>query len=101
MARVAEPRAPVLYEIGKSATYTKKNAQFHWWVTEPGHWSLFDLNTDIKRANDRSNKQPDIASKLAAAYDTWWDDLFPPMIHTGGDSWEPESLGDRPKAKNE
>jgi arylsulfatase A-like enzyme len=86
---------------GKSATYTKKNAQFHWGVTEPGHWSLFDLNTDIQCADDLSKKQPDIASKLAAAYDKWWDELYPTMIQNGGDRGEPEPLGAKPKAKGE
>lgn len=81
----------------KRATYTKENAAFHWGVTEPGRWSLFDLAADIKCAQDLSKTKRDITSKLAAAYDKWWDDLFPGMIQHGGDKGTPEPLGGKSK----
>jgi arylsulfatase A-like enzyme len=81
----------------KRATYTKENAAFHWGVTAPGRWSLFDLTADIKCAQDLSKTKPDITAKLAAAYDKWWDDLFPVMIQHGGDKGTPEPLGGKSK----
>ena len=81
----------------KRATYTKENAAFHWGVTAPGRWSLFDLTADIKCAQDLSKTKPDITAKLAASYDKWWDDLFPVMIQHGGDKGTPEPLGGKSK----
>ncbi|GDY18808.1 arylsulfatase [Verrucomicrobiota bacterium] len=74
------------------ATYTKANAQLHWGVTPPGRWSLFDLKNDILCKQDLAAQKPELASKLAAAYDQWWDTLFPTMIQLGGDKGEPDSL---------
>jgi arylsulfatase A-like enzyme len=81
----------------KRATYTKENAAFHWGVTAPGRWSLFDLTTDIKCAHDLSKSKPDITAKLAAAYDKWWDELYPTLIQRGGDKGSPEPLGGKSK----
>ena len=77
----------------KRATYTKENAAFHWGVTPAGRWSLFDLATDPKCDRDLSKAKPDLTTKLAAAYDKWWDDLYPTMIERGGDKGVPEPLG--------
>jgi arylsulfatase A-like enzyme len=77
------------------ATYTKENAAFHWGVTAPGHWSLYDLDTDPKCENDLSLANPGLTSKLAAAYDQWWDELYPTMIKKGGDKGVPSPLGGR------
>ena len=74
------------------ATYTKANAQFHWGVTPRDHWSLFDLKKDILCKQDLAAQKPELASKLAAAYDQWWDSLFPTMIQLGGDKGEPDLL---------
>jgi hypothetical protein len=76
----------------KRATYTKENAAFHWGVTSPGRWSLFDLKNDINCKKDLSTGNPELAAKLATAYDKWWDDLFPTMIQLGGDKGDPELL---------
>lgn len=81
----------------KRATYTKENAAFHWGVTTPGRWSLFDLRSDLKCERDLSGSHPDLTSKLAAAYDSWWDALFPTMIENGGDLGAPDPLGGRGK----
>lgn len=72
------------------ATYTKENAQFHWGVTPRDHWSLFDLGNDVKCENDLSSVHPQLAARLAAAYDQWWDSVFPTMIDLGGDKGDPE-----------
>jgi hypothetical protein len=84
-----------------AATYTKANAQFHWGVTPPGRWSLFDLKNDPTCRKDLAAEKPELASKLAASYDKWWDTLYPAMIQLGGDKGEPELLnkGRVPKQK--
>lgn len=74
------------------ATYTKVNAQFHWGVTPHDHWSLFDLKQDMACKTDLSPQKPELTTKLAAAYDQWWDGLFPTMIQLGGDKGEPDLL---------
>ena len=79
------------------ATYTKANAQFHWGVTPRDHWSLFDLKNDILCKQDLAAQKPELASKLAAAYDQWWDTLYPTMIQLGGDLGAPEPLGGKAK----
>ena len=70
----------------KSAIYTKENAQFHWGVTPPGRWALFDLQSDPACLNDLSEKQPELTARLAGAYDQWWDGVYPVMIERGGDA---------------
>lgn len=74
------------------ATYTKENAQFHWGVTLHDHWSLFDLKNDMNCAKDLAAQKPDVAIRLADAYDQWWNGLFPTMILLGGDKGEPDLL---------
>jgi arylsulfatase A-like enzyme len=72
------------------ATYTKENAQFHWGVTPHDRWSLFDLKNDSACRKDLAVAKPKLVSTLGAAYDKWWDTLFPTMIQLGGDKGEPE-----------
>jgi arylsulfatase A-like enzyme len=69
----------------KVGTYTKANAQFHWGVTPSGRWALYDLKKDIACRNDIAEKNPERVKTMAAAYDKWWDDLYPVMIKCGGD----------------
>ena len=69
----------------KVGTYTKANAQFHWGVTPSGRWALYDLKKDIACRNDIAEKNPERVKTMAAAYDKWWDDLYPLMIKRGGD----------------
>ena len=69
----------------KVGTYTKANAQFHWGVTPSGRWALYDLKKDIACRNDIAEKNPERVKTMAAAYDKWWDDLYPVMIKRGGD----------------
>ena len=75
-----------------AATYTKTGAQFHWGVTPPGRWSLFNLKNDPTCQKDLAAEKPELTSKLAASYDKWWDTLYPTMIQLGGDKGEPELL---------
>ena len=69
----------------KVGTYTKANAQFHWGVTPSGRWALYDLKKDIACRNDIAEKNPERVKAMAAAYDNWWDELYPVMIKRGGD----------------
>jgi hypothetical protein len=81
----------------RRATYTKHDAAFHWGVTAPGHWSLFDLARDMKCEVDLSSSKPDMTARLAAAYDDWWGGLYPAMIEHGGDKGTPEPLAVKAK----
>jgi arylsulfatase A-like enzyme len=81
----------------RRATYTKDSAAFHWGVTAPGHWSLFDLAHDLKCELDLFSSKPDVTKTLAAAYDNWWDGLYPAMIEHGGDKGTPEPLSGKAK----
>lgn len=74
--------------VEKGATsriYTKENAQYHWGITPRDRWSLFDLKKDPGSMVDIAEKQSGLVKKMAAAYDTWWDNLYPVMIERGGD----------------
>ncbi len=73
----------------KRTTYTKENAQFHWGVSPPNQWSLYDVKADPACRKDLSKKRSALAGRLAAAYDQWWDRTFPLMIEAGGDKGTP------------
>ena len=83
-----------------AATYTKTGAQFHWGVTPPGRWSLFNLKTDPTCQKDLAAEKPELTSKLAESYDKWWDTLYPTMIQLGGDKGEPDWVKKGKGAKN-
>ena len=83
-----------------AATYTKTGAQFHWGVTPPGRWSLFNLKNDLTCQKDLAAEKPELTSKLAESYDKWWDTLYPTMIQRGGDKGEPDLLKKGKGAKN-
>lgn len=83
------------------STYTKENAQFHWGVTPHDRWALFDLSNDIACQKDLAAAKPDMVATLGAAYDKWWDALFPTMIQRGGDKGEPIFLKKRSSTAKE
>ena len=68
------------------AVYTQKNAQFHWGVSAPDRWSLFETKKDPACAKDLAEAQPELVKNLSAAYDKWWDHVLPLMIARGGDA---------------
>jgi arylsulfatase A-like enzyme len=70
---------------GEEATYTAKNAQFHWGVSAPDRWSLFNLKKDPACQKDLAESDSQRVQTLAAAYDKWWDSVYPVMIERGGD----------------
>jgi arylsulfatase A-like enzyme len=70
----------------RTTTYTTDNAQFHWGVSPPGQWVLFDSKKDPACQKDLSAKQPALVKELTQAYDSWWDKIFPEMIDAGGDN---------------
>lgn len=69
----------------RNATYTEGNAAFHWGLTPRGRWSLFDVKNDPACQNDLSETEPARVGAMAAAYEKWWDAVFPVMLERGGD----------------
>lgn len=72
----------------KTTTYTTGNAQYHWGVSPPERWVLFNSKTDPACHNDLSTQHPQLVQKLASAYDHWWTEIYPQMIAAGGDKGE-------------
>ena len=86
----------------QSAQYTKHNGQLHWGVTPPGHWALYDVKKDPGCQNDLAETEADRAAKLAAAYEAWWEDVYPVMVERGGDRdlvWNKLLLNEMKKGK--
>jgi arylsulfatase A-like enzyme len=78
-----------------NANYTKGNAAFHWGVTPRDHWALYDVKKDPACENDLALAEPELTARLAEAYNTWWDDIYPIMVERGGDReviWNPVLL---------
>lgn len=44
-------------------------------------WQLFDLSNDYGQKNNVAAGHPAIVSKLAAAFDKWWDECLPLMVN--------------------
>lgn len=83
---------------GTEATYTAKNAAFHWGVSAPGRWSLYDLKKDPACERDLYDAQPARVSQMAKAYDKWWNTVYPVMIERGGDleiQWNKQLLKEK------
>jgi arylsulfatase A-like enzyme len=77
-----------------SYTTTPESAQFHWGVTPPGRWALFNLREDPRCERDLWAGKPELVETLSAAYEAWWDSVFPVMIERGGDAGEPRIKGE-------
>ncbi len=75
----------------KTTTYTEGNAQYHWGVSPAGRWALFDVKEDAACENDLAAANPELVSTMAAAYDKWWDAMYPVMIERGGDKGDPNA----------
>lgn len=75
----------------KTTTYTRGNAQFHWGVTAADRWSLFDSKQDPECQRDLAGANPELVSTLSAAYEDWWEELYPVMIARGGDEGDPNA----------
>lgn len=69
-----------------SANYTRHNAQFHWAVTPPEQWVLIDTSADPGCCTDLGSLKPERVKAMAAAYDHWWDEVYPVMVARGGES---------------
>lgn len=69
-----------------AAVYTATNAVFHWGVTPPGQWALFDTMQDPECQKDLAGSELDRVKSMAAAYDQWWDEVYPVMVERGGDA---------------
>ncbi len=44
-------------------------------------WMLFDLRTDFAEAHDIAAQQPDLVTKMSAAYEDWWKSAVPLMVN--------------------
>ena len=44
-------------------------------------WQLYDLRTDYGQQHDVRAAHPDVASRLAAAFDNWWADVLTRLIN--------------------
>lgn len=75
----------------KTTTYTQGNAQFHWGVSASDRWSLFDSKQDPECQRDLSGANPELVGTLSAAYEEWWEELYPVMIARGGDDGDPNA----------
>ena len=67
-----------------SAPYTTTNAQFLWGLTKG--WELYDVFADPACQKNIAAQMPELAQRMAAAYDVWWDKTYPQMIKHGGDA---------------
>jgi len=73
----------------RKTTYTEDNAQFHWGVSAPDRWSLYHTKNDPACKHDVAETSPELTAKLYAAYEAWWQEVYPEMIAAGGDLGEP------------
>lgn len=69
----------------KKATYTEENAQFHWGLSAPGRWSLYDVKKDPECLQDLASGKKKSVAALSKAYEGWWGEVYPEMIAAGGD----------------
>ncbi|MBL9190429.1 MAG: arylsulfatase [Opitutaceae bacterium] len=75
----------------KQTNYTDANAQFHWATTPAGRWALFNVKKDPACEHDLHAANAPRVTAMAAAYDKWWDAVFPVMIERGGDRGDPKT----------
>ncbi len=56
-----------------------------------GEWALFDLAADPGQKSDIAKQHRDVVTKMAAAYDQWWDSLPPYLVNEQqtGPRWNP------------
>jgi hypothetical protein len=68
----------------KKATYTEENAPYHWGVTPPGHWALFDVKKDSCFKKDLAEAEPECVAAMVSAYDKRWDADYLVVVERGG-----------------
>ena len=81
-------------------TYTEDQAQYHWGITHAGEWSLFNVKSDPACEKDLSKENHERVSSMSAAYEKWWQDVYPEMIEAGGDLTEESPPSGQPNLKN-
>jgi len=77
----------------RKTTYTEDNAQFHWGVSAPDRWSLYHTKNDPACKTDLAETKSELVTTLSAAYENWWEDVYPEMIAKDGDKGEPITRG--------
>ena len=78
-------------EKGAAKLIYTDNARFHWGVSPADEWVLFDVKKDPACRKDLSRRERKLAASMAAAYDRWWDDVYPDMIARSGYKGEPHA----------
>ncbi len=78
-----------VYKGLTTTTYANGSAQMHWGATPMGHWALYNVKADPGCQQDLSKTHPELAASMAAAYDGWWDEIYPDMLARGGDAGDP------------
>jgi arylsulfatase A-like enzyme/Ca2+-binding EF-hand superfamily protein len=78
-----------VYKGLTTTTYADGTAQMHWGTTPMGHWALYNVKENPECQDDLSRTHPELVESMAAAYDNWWEDLYPTMIERGGDLGDP------------
>ena len=87
--KVLGNQCATLRSVGRgaiSAHYTKENAAFHWGVSPADRWVLFDTSKDAGCEEDLSSALPERVQNMVAAYDRWWDEMYPDMVKRGGET---------------
>jgi len=72
-------------EKGTTKLIYTDDAQFHWGVSPADRWVLFDVREDPACKRDLARAKRELAARMAAAYDRWWDDVYPDMVARGAD----------------
>ncbi len=85
----------------RKTTYTDDNAQYHWGVSAPDRWSLYDSKADPGCETDIATDHPDLVATLSEAYESWWADIYPEMIAADGDKGQPIMRGELQKRKDQ
>lgn len=80
----------VRYNNLQTTTYAKGSAQYHWGVTPKNEWALYDVKADPSCQNNLTVSELERVRQMAAAYNAWWNAVFPVMMARGGDEGDPD-----------
>ena len=70
---------------GGPMLYTDK-PQYHYAQTPADRWALYDLSADPAQDRDVAEMNPDVVSRMAKAYEAWWEKARPAMINEEADA---------------
>ena len=70
---------------GEPMNYTD-NPRYHYAQTTADRWALYDLSADPAQDRDVAETNPDVVSRMAEAYEAWWEKVPPTMINEEADA---------------